>query len=218
MKIIQISLLLLISQLSLAQMPFTYKQIDNNRGKYGDYDPPAWLRYFGIDAADINGNGYLDIVSGRYFYLNPGGDMMGEWKRTDLGFNADGCLFIDVDDNEFADIIAMKYPEVLWLKAEDLDGTSWWAKEIARLPKTQHVNGQGYAKADIIPGGKPELILTADDGIYCIKITKESNRPVFTTRKIVDAFSDEGFAVADMNGNGLLDIVFGNAYSKENDE
>jgi hypothetical protein len=211
-------LLLLISQISMGQATFTYKEIDNNRSKYGDYDPPTWMRYFGIDAADINRDGHLDIVSGRYFYLNPGGDMMGEWKRSDLGFNADGCLFIDVDDDEFADIIAMKYPEVLWLEAEDLNGTTWKATEIARLPRTGHVNGQGYGKADIIPGGKPEIILTADDGIYCIEITKEGNRPVFTTRKIVDTFSDEGFAAADMNGNGLLDIVFGNAYSKEESE
>jgi len=217
-NILTITLIFLAFQVSQAQATFTYKEIDNSRSKYGDYDPPTWMRYFGLDAADVNQDGYQDIVSGRYFYLNPGDNMMGEWKRTDLGFNADGCLFIDVNDNEFADIIAMKYPEVLWFEAEDLNGTSWRAKEIARLPKTHHVNGQGNTKADIIPGGKPEIILTAADGIYCIEITKEPNQPVFTTRKIVDTFSDEGITAADMNGNGLLDIVYSNANSMEESE
>ena len=51
---------------------WTYLQIDNSRAKWGDWDPPGWVRYFGLDMQDITGNGYKDIVSGRYFYRNPG--------------------------------------------------------------------------------------------------------------------------------------------------
>ena len=54
---------------------WTYIQIDENRAKFGDYGTPDWLRYFGLDALDINFDGYKDLVSGRYIYLNPGGDM-----------------------------------------------------------------------------------------------------------------------------------------------
>jgi len=52
---------------------WTYLEIDNNREMLAPVDGPEWLRSFGIDAADINRDGYKDIVSGKYFYLNPGG-------------------------------------------------------------------------------------------------------------------------------------------------
>src|SRR5690554_3775675 len=64
---------------------WTYIQIDSTRAKWGDWNQPEWLRYFGLDMKDVTGNGYKDIVAGRYFYRNPGGDMTAVWHRTDLG-------------------------------------------------------------------------------------------------------------------------------------
>ena len=42
---------------------FTHIVIDSTRAKWGDSDQPVWLRYFGLDCADLNGNGLPDIVS-----------------------------------------------------------------------------------------------------------------------------------------------------------
>ncbi len=50
-----------------------YIHADDKRAKWGDFDPPDWLRYFGLDAGDMDGDGDLDLVSGRYVYRNPGG-------------------------------------------------------------------------------------------------------------------------------------------------
>ncbi len=59
----------------------------------------------------------MDIIAGSYFYLNPGGNMEGAWKRTDLGMNVDGYLFVDVDGDEFADVIALALPDVFWFES-----------------------------------------------------------------------------------------------------
>jgi hypothetical protein len=56
-----------------------YIQADSTRQKWGDFDAPDWLRYFGLDFGDANKDGYLDIISGRYFYLNPGSGL--PWKK-----------------------------------------------------------------------------------------------------------------------------------------
>ena len=47
--------------------------MDDARGKWGDFAPPDWLKYYGLSAVDVNGDGYLDVIAGRYFYVNPGG-------------------------------------------------------------------------------------------------------------------------------------------------
>ena len=32
-----------------------YLQIDDQKAKWGDWDQPNWLRYFGLDMGDVNG-------------------------------------------------------------------------------------------------------------------------------------------------------------------
>ncbi|MEM8864543.1 MAG: hypothetical protein AAGF31_03245, partial [Planctomycetota bacterium] len=111
----------------VSESGWTYFAIDTSRSKWGDWDPPEWLRYFGLDAADADGDGDLDLVSGRYFYENPGGTMAADWRRVDLGLNVDACLFVDVDGDTQTDVIAQAYPAVYWLEATDASCSSWSA-------------------------------------------------------------------------------------------
>ncbi len=188
---------------------WTYIQVDDSRARFGDWDEPEWLRYFGLDTFDINRDGFQDIVSGRYVYRNPGADMTQAWGRIDLGFNVDGMLFTDVDGDEFADVIAEALPDVYWLEAEDLHGNAWKAMKIATLPKTGHRNGQGYLIADVIQGGKPEILLTAEDGIYCAEIPGKPFPGNWHFKRLIKSQSDEGFAAADIDGDNDLDLVCG---------
>jgi hypothetical protein len=43
---------------------WTYMEGDNNRGKWGDWDKPEWLRYFEKALTDMSGDGKLDSVTG----------------------------------------------------------------------------------------------------------------------------------------------------------
>jgi len=156
---------------------WTYIEIDSSRERINPPDGPAWLRSFGIDALDINRDGYQDIVCGKYFYLNPGGNINAEWLRSEFRFAYDGYHFVDIDGDHLADIIAEDLPNVVWLEADDLNGSSWSARLIGQIPRTGHKNGQGSGIADILSGGKKEILLAAEGGIFCGVIPEDPSRP-----------------------------------------
>lgn len=196
-------------QTKLSLDKWTYIQVDNNRGKWGDWDEPAWLRYFGLAMHDVDGDGYKDIIAGRYFYRNPGGDMTGQWSRIMFEANVDAMLVLDVDGDKFTDLIAEALPDVIWLEAKDLQGNSWKATIIGTMPKTGHVNGQGYMLAQILPGGKPEVVLAAADGVYCFEVQKNPEKGNWPRTRIATETMDEGIGIGDVDSDGDIDIVTG---------
>ena len=214
-SILSFSLALLITSTALSQSiptdQWTYKAIDTEREMIQPVGGPDWLRSFGIDASDINKDGYKDIVSGKYFYLNPGEDMTGNWNRVPFDFAYDGYHFVDVDGDQLADIIAEDLPHVIWLEADDLNGTSWNARLIGEIPRTGHKNGQGSGIADILPGGKKEVLLAAEGGIYCAVIPESPASEKWEFKHIAESHSDEGIGIGDIDRDGDLDLAFGDS-------
>jgi hypothetical protein len=195
-----------------------YIEADNNRGKWGDWSEPEWLRYFGLDIMDLNKDGYKDIISGRYFYLNPGGSMEGRWKRSDLGMNVDGYLFSDIDGDEYADVIAEALPDVYWFEADNWEGSSWTCRKIGEIPETDHVNGQGGLHCQIIKGGKEEIILAAGGGIYAAEIPgKPDLQTNWKFKLIIRTGSSEGIGAGDIDGDGDLDLAAGDMFAEDMD-
>ena len=202
--------LIFLSALATRAQHFTYIEIDSSKGMWGDWAEPDWLRYFGLDAGDVDRDGNLDILSGRYIYHNPGGGMTQNWKRTVLDDNVDGILFLDVDGDPFADLIAQALPDIFWYEAIDEAGTRYRRKKIAQVPATSHVNSQGFEKAQIIPGGNMEILIAGDGDIYCIASEPDASGEVnWQVFKICENTSDEGIGVGDIDGDGDLDIAAG---------
>jgi len=181
--------------------------VDDERSKWGDFDEPIWLRYFGLAVGDLSDDGYLDIVSGRYFYRNPGGDMSGQWVREDLGDNVDAILVADVDGDDRGDLIAQALPDILWVEAVDERGETWHIRKVAEAPKTGHVNSQGFALGQLISGGRPEIVLASGEGIYYYEIPQNPASAPWPRTLVTREASDEGLDVADIDGDGLADFV-----------
>ena len=175
--------------------------------------------YFGLGFADLNKDGFMDIVSGKYFYKNPGGTMDGTWARTTLPTAADGHLLIDVDGDGVAnDIIAELLPNVYWMHADDANGTSWTSHQIASgVPKTGHGDGRTMRAAHLVDGNtKTDFVMTAGGGDYLFQIPSDfrtnTNWPHV---KITSTTHDEqkGLWLGDIDGDGKLDVAAGEGNS-----
>ena len=189
---------------------WTYIAIDSIKQKWGDWQEPEWLRYFGFDFGDVNRDGNMDIISGRYIYKNPGGSMESGWDRISLDENVDCIFFIDADGDPFADIIAQALPGIYWYEALDLEGTRYQRNQVSTIPPTGHVNSQGFEKAQILSGGKQEILIASNESIYCITIPEDPTGPEsWPTYQIAKNTSDEGIGVGDIDNDGDLDISCG---------
>ena len=183
-----------------------YIQVDSTRGFYTVPDGSNSWRAFGLAMGDISGDGLADIVSGEYFYINPGGTMETPWERGVFPMEVDAILMVDVDGDEYADVIGQALPRVYWLEAEDVGGTRWKATEIGMVASGGHGNSQLYGLAQIVPGGRPEILLGAEGGrMYAFEIPANPEQGAWPFHRLTD--EGGGYASGDVDGDGWIDIA-----------
>jgi hypothetical protein len=162
-------------------------------------------RAFGVAMGDFTADGFAEIASGPYIYINPGGDMTGRWDRVTVPEKIDLLLELDVDDDAYPDLIGGACNEQYWLEAMDNTGKEWNVVQIASLSICGHrMSTQGYALAQLEGGGKPEILL-AGDSLYYLVIPDEPTSGTWSHKVI----STTGFAYAtgDIDGDGLIDVA-----------
>ena len=170
-----------------------YQPLDTGRGddQYG---------MMGMVPCDVNGDGRTDLAAGALLYLN-GGE--GTWQRVALPAGADAFFATDVDGDELSDLVAFRADEALWLEADGPDATAWTEHVIATVPKART---QGYHLAQIIPGGRPELVFTRGMALFFLTIPDDP-QTTWPLARISDATEEEAVAPGDLDGDGDIDVV-----------
>jgi len=187
---------------------WTYKNIDNNRERFQGGPP-----YMGLAAEDITGDGFKDIISGKYFYRNPGGNITNNWTRVVLPYDADCSLIVDVDGDQYGDTICMASDELYWMEATNPDGSSWSYEHIQDVEWTgpDHRNTQGYALGQIEAGGRPEVVMAFGDGMHYLEIPSSNPEgPAWPMTRISTDNEGGGLALGYIDDDDCLDVAASN--------
>ncbi len=168
----------------------------------------------GISLLDMNGDGFADLLSGAYWYENPGAKG-GEWKQHQFRtvgihnefVNDCGEWIVDVDHDGLPDVVTTGWiANGLWwyknpgVKATEA-GTMWQPQKI-----TDSYDTEGGAFADINGDGKPDVALAHYNrsGILWVDFSSGQPKVHHLGGKEQDG---HGIGVADVNGDGKADVL-----------
>ena len=169
----------------------------------------------GISMLDMNGDGYVDLLSGAYWYENPGAKGGGDWKQHQFRtvgihneFVSDcGEWIVDVDHDGQPDLVTAGWISngLTWFRnpgpKATASGEMWKAEKI-----TDTFDTEGGAFGDIDGDGKPDVALAHYNHSGVIWVSFGEGKPV--VHKLGGSEEDgHGIGIGDVNGDGKADIL-----------
>jgi hypothetical protein len=164
----------------------------------------------GVTTLDMNGDSRPDILSGAYWYENPG-SQGGEWKQhqyrtvgTHEEFVSDcGEWTVDVNHDGAPDVVTTGWISngLWWYENPKKPGVMWERHLI-----TDSFDTEGTWMADINGDGKPDIVLAHynHSGIIWVDFSGPQPKVHHVMGKEQDG---HGTGVADVNGDGKADIL-----------
>lgn len=164
----------------------------------------------GITALDMNDDGLLDLVSGAYWYENPG-PPGGTWKQHQfrtvgiIGEFVSDCgeWAVDVNHDGALDIVTTGWMQngVWWYENPRKPDAMWQRHFI-----TDSYDTEGGWMGDINGDGKPDLILAHYNHSGVLWIDFSGPEPV--AHHVGDSSQDgHGIGIADVDGDGKADLL-----------
>ena len=187
-------------------------------------EAPGTRRYaHGLGLGDINGDGRADVVVKEGWWEAPLDAAASEWEfhPAGLGEEAADMQVYDFDEDGDNDVLSSSAHRFgIWWH-EQLPGGKWQTHEIDKSYSQTHavvltdINGDGLK--DFVTGKRWWAHGGHDPGadgpavMYWYELTRRDGRPVWIPHQFDD---DSGvgtqFQVADVNGDGLPDVVTSN--------
>jgi hypothetical protein len=217
MKLLGMALSLMVATISLLAQEKDNRLVTAGNGPEGVPQATFFAHRLGSDHAegvtslDIDGDGFKDLLSGAYWYKNPGA-AGGDWVRhqyREVGtlneFVSDcGEWTVDVNHDGKPDVVTTGWMvNGLWWFENPGPGVAgmWKAHLIADSYDTE-----GGAMADINGDGKPEIILAHynHSGILWVDFAGAAPKVHHLGDKTQDG---HGTGVADVDGDGKADIL-----------
>lgn len=176
-----------------------------------------------INAADLDGDGHIDLAGGAWWYKNPG-TPTGSWERRAFGSPAfDVDLLADLDGDGDIDALATRWREDKYdsrfVFAEN-DGHGNFRLH-ADLPAGAGDFLQGVALSRFGSDGLLQVALSwhrpqdeADRGIQLLTVPKHPAVEPWRLEKISQESQDEALSAGDIDRDGRIDLLLGTRWMR----
>ncbi|MCZ6662371.1 MAG: VCBS repeat-containing protein, partial [Actinobacteria bacterium] len=177
-----------------------------------------WRAVF-VAGEDLNSDGLPDIVTGGWWYPNPG-SLNGTWVRTLIGAPMNNMAAVGDFDSD-GDL------DVLGTDGKASGGNFSWAQndgngDFTIFDIAPGSGGgdflQGVSVDQVIAGGGEEIVLSWHDGVpgtTMLTVPNDPTDPNWPLEVISPTTNGEQVATGDIDGDGLIDVHLGTTWLRQ---